>query len=158
MPPNIDLFNRLVVLLFDDLYRRFPQPATLSAREYAGRLDIPVEKDGKPIPLKIPDIDSHFSSFMDATLTALQADGLIRQGGRGAGSDGYTWNYHGIVLTLKALGIMNAVPESLEGEQRTVGEAVADIAKDVGGDAKKAAIGKLVGEVIGGAMKAFSEG
>lgn len=62
-------------------------------------------------------------------------------------------------LTPKGLEVLHSVPKSLSGEdaeRKSLGDQLTDQLKEVATEGRKQAIGKIVGEIIGSAMKAWT--
>jgi hypothetical protein len=67
--------------------------------------------------------------------------------------------YENARLTAKGLEALRALPQSLSGEsnsRKSLGEQLAEHAKDVTAEAKKQTISKIIGEIIGYAVRAMA--
>lgn len=152
MSAAISDFNTVTGLIFDQLYQSFPEPSPISVAAIAeamGLKALEVQKGNEPWE---PDIGEPFealpsgralSEFVDATIHWLSEEGFVRTGRFGLS-----------VLTAKALTIMNATPDSLNGE--SLGATLSGAAKEAGTEAGRAAISETVGQIIGAAAKAFT--
>ena len=107
--PNIEAFNRSVALILARLYESFPAPLTLSTPD--------IDPDAGPEALEVH----------DHTIAFLEREGfLVRSGGDDSGTVHFA-----VVLSMRGLGVLNAVPESLSGSA-SVGERLVQIAKGGG--------------------------
>jgi hypothetical protein len=148
---NIEHFNLYTAYILNVLLEAFPMPKALDAKEIAEAM-----KDIIPVD---PQKQSDASNFVGYTLVWLSEYDFI--GRRGEISP---FRY---VLTPKSLDRLNAVPSVLTAKKaetgdKSLGEALksttADLAKEVGKEAKRQAITQIVGEILGHAGRAFVGG
>ncbi|PLX37100.1 MAG: hypothetical protein C0606_11360 [Hyphomicrobiales bacterium] len=152
MPRNIDLFNEVVGLIFAQLYESFPVVTEIDRRMIGEGLGLKLLHD-TPGPLGTKSI-----KFADP-IDGMKFDDFLRSAASWLVSEGFVRSLHGdclshIVLTSKALAALNMMPEVVEA--KTPGTSLTELANDVATDTRRAAITKIVGEVIGYAVKAVS--
>lgn len=107
--PNIESFNRGVLLILAALYEAFPNPITLDFGALA------------------PDATHEEHVTHGNTLEFLQREGFVSY--RGFADTGTL--YFGVVLTAKALTLLNSTPKSLRARV-PVGSMLVRLAKVVG--------------------------
>ncbi len=135
MARNIETFNEIVGLIFAFCYERFPEPTTLPSNLFVERLADNV-------------------SETDANLlTMFTIDFLVDEGFLRAAVIGDIKQTNTYVLTSRALLALNATPDFL---QHSHGDELSDLAKKSADDARRSAVSKVVGEVIGYAFRAAS--
>ena len=143
---NIDRFNTLVGLIFDQLYREFPLQITLDANVFALAMGVGTDeaemRKNEPKRRPLPGTKTKFIDFYRSTLTWLRMEGFIH-----ASID----PDENVVLSAKGLAILNATP-SVIGE-KSLGKKLGDAAKDVGTDVANKAIADLAGQALGAFTK-----
>jgi hypothetical protein len=152
MSEAISDFNTVTGLIFDQLYQSFPTPSPIRVEAIAdamGLKALEVQEGDEPW---MPTVGEPYEAlpsgralvdFVDATIRWLSEEGFIRTG-----------TFRESVLTAKALTIMNATPDSLNGE--SLGATLSGAAKSAGTEAGRAAISETVGQIIGAAAKAMA--
>lgn len=151
---NIERFNLYTAYLFGKLYEEFPVHREIIAAEVVDALKLPpLEKLAKNHDARSTD-----ANFVAHTLLWLVDTGyiILREGGG---------NRKRYVLSPKAFEALHATLSALEGKKGTAAEesvgdklvaASKDLGKEVASEAKKEAISKMVGEVIGYAFRAMT--
>lgn len=150
---NIETFNTLAALVFEQLYEEFPVPVMLDNDEIAQSLGVQGyrvrEAPGFPGSKIVTDYGelldgSSFWQFYQAALTWLQDEGLVRE----------PEDRH-FVLTSAALTALNAQPDALK---EPLGKRLQGVAGKATSEAGRAAIAEAVGQVIGVAFRHFLGG
>jgi hypothetical protein len=137
LPPNIQEFNKVVGLVFAQLYEAFPQTKNLDRAAIAKAMGVS-ETDWTT---HIFPSGMSFAHMLAHTLGWLNAEGFIRSAG------GHPAEM--VTLTHKGLVALNAVPTGL---QQSIGTAVVEGGR--AGDLSR--IGDLVGGVLGGFTKTIA--
>lgn len=145
---NVELFNTLVGLVFDQLYRSFPIPARLDTDMIAKGMDVvgyATSDTIMPGQTIVSDwgmlSQTSFWHIYKGSLDWLEAESFIRE------VEHEEW-----VLTASALSALNSRPASLSAP---IGKRLADVATQAGTEAGRAAISELVGQLIGSAARGF---
>lgn len=153
---NIDRFNIVVGLIFGQLYNAFPLQVELDEEAVARGLGVAV-KDESPADWpstatrilnfdNLPD-GTPVRPFLYAATRWLTDEGFIRSSG--------PYSTEGMVLTTKALAVLNAQPDALESK---LGSKLADAAGNVATEAGRAAVAETVGIVLSAATRHFFNG
>jgi hypothetical protein len=151
---NIDWFNRLVGMLFAEMYSSFPVPIdadhdrilpSIGAKEGGIAHEWDIYK-----PLVFPgDKDRDAITFFRATWQWLLDEKLI------------VGDRNHATLASRTLSLLNSVPSSVL-EHKTlgvqIGEAAKDMGQDITKDVAKTQLGELVGTVLGGFAKSMMGG
>lgn len=149
MAENIETFNAIVGLIFDQLYRAFPVDVDIDVEHIAKTLGYgePILNMGRAGGYagydtgRLPDGTS-VNEFVSAAADWLKSEGFVRT------------NPHdplvSVILTAKALAALNASPSSLEPK---LGSKLAGAVKAAGTETGRAAIGETVGQIIGAVVK-----
>lgn len=147
---NIDRFNTLVGLIFDELYRKFPLTTDIDIEKCAQSFDVIVTIQAT-YPRRIfgtfPESNVKFEAFFYATTRWLYQEGFTRLKDEAVSSNE-------VVLTAKALTALNAIPDALG--HKSLGNKLGDLAKETGSKAASSAWGEIVGQVIGGITKSIA--
>ena len=169
MAENIDIFNEMVGLIFDQLYRAFPEPRPIDLTTLAGGLRIgwtDVEKEKETLaslgarlnaqraqaPETLTVIKREFDALPDAggfearvshTVSWLEDEGFVRLAAK------YPKRY---VLTSKTLLALNAIPAGLK---KPLGAKLGEVLKGFGTEAGRAAISQAVSQIFGEASRPF---
>ncbi|MCW2286606.1 hypothetical protein M2323_004372 [Rhodoblastus acidophilus] len=155
---NIDHFNTLTGLIFDELYRSFPLPISYFHGDKAlATMGVEIsyttsEFFDEELPNEygnLPGTEIKSYRFLIETLSWLRTEGFILADGDHANRD--------VVLTSKALTALNATPATLKGEE-SLGKQIGKAAKNVGAETGKQTIGQLVSWVFGFAVKGYFGG
>ncbi|MEO0369805.1 MAG: hypothetical protein AAF197_13650 [Pseudomonadota bacterium] len=148
MPDNIDRFNKYAAHFFAKLYERFPEPCVLDTVEAVtgSALSEPVHQKTLQDATTNPEVQ-----FCCDALKWLHDTGYFK----GDATLHYV-QVSGAVLTPKGFEALNAVPETLQ--QTSLGTRLSQVAGEGAKEVSKAAIGELVGQVIGVATKGFLQG
>lgn len=151
MTDNIDHFNEIVGLVFDQLYRSFPIETDIDEEAIARALAVEIINDTPkdwPAPkiLNFGEIQegTPFRVFLRSTLSWLTSEGFV------TGNDGNPQK--GVRLSAKALTVLNASPSALS---QSLGARLGDVVKGAGTEAGRSAIGETVGQIIGGFTKSI---
>ncbi|MBP0439550.1 hypothetical protein [Tianweitania sediminis] len=150
---NIERFNTIVGLVFEQLYRAFPVPITIDEPAIAKAMGLTVELKYHDDDPRFPpvaqignfDDGSSFNGMLWAALPWLVDEGYIRAQGQVRSEEA--------VLTSKALSILNAAPESLGG---TLGAKLTGLAKEAGSEAGRAVINGVVGQIFSFGLRILS--
>ncbi|MEO9336997.1 hypothetical protein ABFT80_06115 [Mesorhizobium sp. SB112] len=148
MESNFEAFNQVVGLIFDQLYRKFPIAVEIDHDEIAEKLGIailPYDPPSMVITIRTKIYgeiapSTNMEDFVNEAIEFLAVEGFLQR-------DGYS-----IRLSAKALTLLNA---PLPGLEKPAGAQIVEISKNVGTAAGKAAIGEIVGQVIGAAARGF---
>lgn len=148
-PKRIDHFNTMVGLIFAQLYDNFPLPIYLDEAAIADAMDVPKQEVDVGMLRKQYNFGQlssgdNFYPVLSGARIWLRDEGFIRARGELASID--------LVLTSKALTVMNATPIGLSSSE-SLGSQLSSAAKGADKSAGNAAIGDLVGQVIGGVTK-----
>jgi hypothetical protein len=139
LPLKIREFNTIAGLVFEQLYRAFPEVIDLDRRAIGKAMGVP-ESDWAqyqlPSGLSLAHMWAH-------TVGWLSSEGFIRSAGGHPAER--VW------LTHKGLMALNAVPSGL---QQTIGTAIVEGGRT--GDLTR--IGSLIGGMFGGAIKTLAGG
>ncbi len=166
MPRNIDIFNELVGLIFADLYEIMPNRRHLESKDFAARMDFPTECHPKSIELirtdpTFRDEESDFHAVFFATIEFLARNGLISVpafdakslgGGTTVAPESKWFIAHNVTLTLPTLVILGSVPNKLD---ISPGDRLLELGKEAAAEARRVAIGEVIGSVFGGFFKSF---
>lgn len=143
---NVEYFNAIAGLVFDQLYRSFPIPAAINTDDLAQSLGVQGYTTSESlIPGRTLVADwgmlsgTSFWELYGGTLQWLKAERFIRE------PEHETW-----VLTAEALAALSARPASLSAP---MGKRLAQAAGNVGTEAGRAAISEVVGQLIGAVAK-----
>lgn len=118
MGQNIDDFNRGCALALATLYRRFPVPWDI---------DITALEAGQVAANDTPDRQAERQAIYAATLKFLRDEGYIRF----SGSDIRELVFLECVLTSRGLAALNRVPSAIKTPQKTAGETLLDLSRDI---------------------------
>jgi hypothetical protein len=129
---NIDVFNRIVVVVFQALHQAFPRPVTLAAREIRQQAEIPDDDWWEA---------NHGTrgNSAGAAIVWLNDEGFLRYSA--PTSDGSM--FAGAVLTAKGLAILNRIPISIE-TRSTLGERLKDLTSTATREAVSAFVRMLI--------------
>jgi hypothetical protein len=143
---NIEIFNALVGLIFDQLYRSFPIPTSINTDEIAQSLGVQgyTTSDtilpGRTIVSEWGLISStSFWDLYNGSIDWLKDERFVREP-----------EHESFVLTADALAALNARPSSLS---MPLGKRLGEAATNVGTEAGRAAISEVVGQLIGAAAR-----
>lgn len=144
IPKRIDYFNKLVGLIFAQLYENFPIAQHLDEAALADAMGVEATASpGIDPPVydfgKLPNGDAFYLVLISAN-DWLEKEGFVRMDTMFGQSEP--------VLTAKALAVMNATPSGISGG-KPLGAQLSDAAKGAGRSASNAAISDLVGQAIG---------
>lgn len=144
---NIDEFNLITGRVFALLYDRYPVPIEIDPSALAMDIGVvpPEMMQGEPDPAQgLLSSGRRFDQVLDGTLRWLDDEGFIRRAPVSVTS--------GVVLTKRAFATMNATPKVLDPNQNknagTIGDRPSSAASEIGTEAGRSAIGRLVGMVI----------
>ncbi|MCQ4631674.1 hypothetical protein GB927_016605 [Shinella sp. CPCC 100929] len=151
MTDNIDHFNEIVGLVFDQLYRSFPIETDIDEEAIAKALGIEII-DNTPDDWPAPKILNYgvvregvpFRLLLYATLRWLNSEGFTT--GRGE------YSQMSVCLSAKALTVLNASPSALS---QSLGAKLGEAVKGAGTEAGRSVIGETVGQIIGGFTKSI---
>jgi hypothetical protein len=176
---NIDSFNRFTATILSALYRSFPVPRPVDHRALADEvlevLGVAAwEADTLQRAVHRNDAKARTLAFKAQeriawyTIAWLRECDYIRRTAETEGEQlarPTRWEPAEYVLSPKGLEVLSAVPATLEGkassdqlttdEGNTYGEKLTEVLQSASGEAGKAAISKIVGTVIGAALRAF---
>jgi hypothetical protein len=136
---NIDDFNKVVGLVFAQLYQAFPTPIDIDRHAIARALGVP---DGEWPTYMMPSGRS-FNDVLLQTIGWLELEEYTK-----------LWGAR-VVLSTKGLQAMNAVPSPLK---QTVGTELQKAAGGSSGTYDWSRIGDLIGGIFGGYTKSMGSG
>jgi hypothetical protein len=142
-PANIDDFNKIVGLIFAQLYRAFPAPVDIDRHAIARALGVP---DGEWPTYAMPS-GRTFYDLLSNTIGWLQLEGYTKYFG--------DYPAENVILTTKGLQAMNAVPSPLK---ERVGVELQRAAGGSSGTHDWSRIGDLIGGIFGGYTKSMGSG
>lgn len=150
MTKNIEYFNTVVGIVFDELYAKFPITVKLDEAKIAKTMGATVT-DQSPInwPEDEPRLIDYgkltenipFEILLWSTVNWLHDEGFVRHLADVKSE---------ITLTSKALSVLNATPEAFD---KPTGARLNELAKNAGSEAGRQAIGETVGYIIGAVAK-----
>lgn len=153
---NLEYFNTMVGLIFEQIYSEFPIPIDIDERAIAEAMGIGVI-DSTPANVPVDGIRTinfdmlpngvPFRKVLYPTLKWLQSEGFITSAGSQAS--------HNVVLTAKALLAMNASPDVLG---PSLGQKLTGVVKGAGTEGGRAVIAETVGQIMGAVMKSMTGG
>ncbi|PLX36223.1 MAG: hypothetical protein C0606_16120 [Hyphomicrobiales bacterium] len=154
MPRNIDLFNELVGLVFAQLYDRFPVASNIDRKKIGEAIGLELisseinKKGQEQVKFVDPVEGLSFERLLLNTTRWLIHEGFIRSERNDA--------MVSVVLTSKALTALNAMPASLvpQEDERSFGDQLSGLARETATEARRSAITKIVGEVVGHFVRA----
>ena len=149
-PSNIDRFNQYAGFFLARLYESFPVPVDLDCHEavyHRPLLGTPGEGSISDKELQRASCDAEVA-FAAHTLKWLSETGYFKA---------EYFRLHDVqairvVLTPKGFEALNAAPASLT-RSGPLGQQLSDLSKSAANEAGKAAIGEIVGQIIGVALK-----
>jgi len=146
MTENINIFNQVVGLMFDQFYRAFPIAEGVNYESMAAKLGVDAKDYINPYGVfttrtreygKI-DGGADFEAFVDGALAFLVQEGFLHRDGG---------DYR---LSAKSLTVLNA---PLTGLGESLGTKLTGAVKSAGTEAGRAAISETVGQIIGATIK-----
>jgi hypothetical protein len=146
---NVDRFGQMTLAIFDQLLESFPIPTAIDqgAMLTAMGLTPSLTDNGDGFGPRVRnwrelDADVPLYRVYINTLDWLLDENFLRKDG------------DEFVLSSKALAALQSVPPAVGGQ--SLGSKVSSTAKDMAGEAGRSAVGELVGQVIGAAIRSMS--
>lgn len=148
MTANIEMFNQVVGLIFDQLYRSFPLAEQMDYEAMAAKVGVEARDYHPPagvISTRMREYGDvldgmNFESFVDQAVAFLVAEAFLQQ-------DRYEYR-----LSARALTILNA---PITGLDESLGKKLTGAVKEAGTEAGRAAISETVGQIIGATARGF---
>ena len=137
MCQNIDDFNRGCAMIFAALYQRFPAPFDL---------DITALESGMAAANDTEALKQARLGVYSATVKFLRDEGYLRY----TGHDTREWLFLECVLTSRGLSALNRTPQSLKAPQKTIGDTLIDLSRNILRDAAKETAKQAVSAILGG--------
>jgi hypothetical protein len=139
LPPNMQEFNEITAVIFSQLYPAFPVGQNIDIDEVAKALGLPNRREMMPSGRPFNDI------FIN-TLGWLIREEFVRSQGNLPSER--------VVLTHKAIAVMNAIPPRLS---EPLGQQITTVANDTTSASGKTKIGEVMGEFFGSALGSFTK-
>jgi hypothetical protein len=138
---RMDDFNTVVGLIFKQTLDSFPVARDIDQEAIVIAMGIGLESGKALADLHLPS-GSKYSELLWHTAVWLRDEGYIQSRGKTV--------LERVVLTSKALAVMNATPAGIG---RNLGDKLSDVAQHAASETGRAAIGGIAGEIIGGFAK-----
>lgn len=134
MCQNIDDFNRACAAIFARLYAGFPEPLLIDIRAICDQLAVEVETKEEVLGR---------ARLISSTLRFLAAEGFFRCGEHlGAYAED-------VVLTAKGLAALNRTPATLRPHEKSVGDNLVALARDLTKDGVKEGVKAAIRVALG---------
>jgi hypothetical protein len=148
LPPNIQEFNQIVLVVFSQLYVAHPMERTLDPTEIAAVIGVS--------PTGTLPSGRRFDEVFESTMQWLQTQGFTKSYG--------SYARERATLTARALVAMNAVPPALQTPSGTIpslpktsattGSTIVEATKQAASYGNRTQLAELAGSFIGGIIKA----
>ncbi|TNY28540.1 hypothetical protein [Thermomonas haemolytica] len=149
-PRNIELFNRIVVLLLAKLYESFPVPVTIESGQLGAEATEGFTEDEEEIFHAVVSVAHETALFLrEEGLLSFQGDVNLLDG-----------KLHSARLTMKGLALLGRVPEQIDASARgeSLGSQIRAAANRGASDYLASLVGQVVGASVGAGWRAFSAG
>lgn len=143
-PENIKAFNYLTLVVFDQLYKTFPETREIDSFRFVVETALAHENGAK---------ESKYAQLLPDTMKWLGDEGFIKWQ-----KDNLKGKYTGVTLTLKGLTVLGYLPTSIadsKGENQTIIERVRSILSRGADGAATEAVKSIIGSGFALALDSF---